>query len=237
MQSLLKNGSAAAIPGLPCPYGAPIMKSLLAISAVILALALLFFRFHSESGLMELARCKTAAGQAKSWTVERTELYRPALVTGTTRNKVSCPDDYEYLYRTRTLDDVISEQSTIHSHGVTYVETVDGKWEQNAAAGNPDMHLECGKGPALVQSTVANAILEVPRRKAGSIVKGQRQTIDGVGCQEWHVEYGNEWPQTAPYTVCIDLKTHLPRRIIFTESGAMNDFTAWNGTKIEPPAL
>jgi hypothetical protein len=89
----------------------------------------------------------------------------------------------------------------------------------------------------LVQTTVVNDILELPRRKAGSIVKGQHQTIAGVRCQEWQVEYGNEWPQSAPYTVCIDLKTHLPRRITFTESGVTNDFTGWNSTTVDPPAL
>jgi hypothetical protein len=212
------------------------MKSALAISAVILVLALLFFRLHSEAGLVELARCKTAVGQARSWTVESTELYSPTLVTATTRNQVSCPDDYAYLYRTRTPDDVIREQSTVHTHGVSYVEAVDGRWEQNSTADNPQIPMECGKGPALVQMTVFNAILELPRRKGGSIVKGQRQTIDGVRCQEWHVEYGNEWPQTAPYTVCIDLKTHLPRRIIFAGSGATNDFTSWNSTTVDSPA-
>src|SRR3981081_4591121 len=90
------------------------MKSLLAISAVILVLAMLFFRLHSESGLMELASCKAAVGQAKSWTIESTSQHdSPSFATFTTRNKVSCPDDYEYLSRSRTHDDVITEQSTI----------------------------------------------------------------------------------------------------------------------------
>ena len=213
------------------------MKSLLAISAVILVLALFFFRIHSESGLMELASCKAAVAQAKSWTVESIEQNSTSLVTVTTRSKISCPDDYEYLTRSRTPDDVIREQSTIHTHGVTYVETVEGKWEQTAPADNPQIRLECGKGPALVQMTVFNAILELPHRSAGKIVKGQLQTIDGAACQEWSVDYGNEWPQTAPYTVCIDLKTHLPRRITFTYSSAGTNFIGWNGTTVDPPPI
>jgi hypothetical protein len=213
------------------------MKSLLAISAVILVLALFFFRLHSESGLMELASCKAAVGQAKSWTVESTEQNSESLVTMTTRSKISCPDDYEYLSRSRTPDDVIREQSTIHTHGVTYVETVEGKWEQYPPADNPQIRLECGKGPALVQMTVFNAILELPHRSAGKIVKGPRQTINSAPCQEWSVDYGNEWPQTAAYTVCIDLKTHLPRRITFAHSSGATDFTSWNTTTVDPPAL
>jgi hypothetical protein len=214
------------------------VKSLLAISAVILLLALVFFRVHSESGLMELQRCRTAVGQAKSWTVQViSQPVSPNFTTLTNRTKVSCPDDYEYFSRSRTPDDVIAEQSTIHVHGVTYVENVEGTWEKSATASDPPTLKECGKGPALVQSTVVVAIYELPRRKAGSIVKGQRPTIAGVKCQEWHVEYGNEWPQVAPYTICIDLKTHLPRRITFAESGATNDFTGWNSTTVEPPAL
>jgi hypothetical protein len=214
------------------------VKPFLVIAAAILILAMLFFRFHSESGLAELGRCRTAVGQAKSWSIESiSQPETPNFITFRNRTKVSCPDDYEYLYRSLTPDNVISEQSTIHTNGVTYLENVDGKFEKSAPLANPQTLTECGTGPALVQSTVVNAIFELPRRRAGSIVKGQRQTIDGLNCEEWHVEYGNEWPQTAPYTVCIDLKTHLPRRIIFTASGTTVDFTGWNSTTIEPPAL
>ncbi len=213
------------------------MKIVLAISAVILVLALFFFRLESETGSMALERCKTAVSQAKSWTVKTSQQYSTTLVTATTRNKISCPDDYEYAFRSRTTDNVIREQSTIRTGGVTYVENVDGIWVKSAAAGDSPALKECGKGPALVQTTVLNAIFELPHRKAGSIVKGELQIIDGVKCQEWHVEYGNEWPQTAPYSVCIDRKTHLPRRITFTESGVMEEFTGWNSTTVEPPSL
>lgn len=213
------------------------MKTVLAISAVILVLVLVYFRLDSETGPMALERCKVAVSQAKSWTVESTQQYSTSLVTATTRNKISCPNDYEYAYRSRTTDNVIREQSTIHTNGVTYIENADGTWAQSAMAGDSPAIKECGKGPALVQATVVNAIYELPRRKAGSIVKGELQTIDGAKCQEWHVEYGNEWPQTAPYTVCIDRKTRLPRRITFTESGVTEEFTGWNSTTVEPPAL
>lgn len=213
------------------------MKTVLAISAVILVLVLVYFRLDSETGPMALERCKVAVSQAKSWTVESTQQYSTSLVTATTRNKISCPDDYEYAYRSRTTDNVIREQSTIHTNGVTYIENADGTWAKSATVGDSPALKECGKGPGLVQATVVNAIYELPRRKAGSIVKREFQTIDGAKCQEWHVEYGNEWPQTAPYTVCIDRKTRLPRRITFTESGVTEEFTGWNSTAVEPPAL
>jgi hypothetical protein len=187
---------------------------------------------------MELERCKTAVQQAKSWTAESTsQPESPNYSTYTTRTKVSCPDDYEYLWRNRTRDDVITEQSTVHTHGVSYVETVDGKWEQSATAANPQIPMECGKGAALVQQTVVTAIIELPRRKAGKIVKGQLQTIDGRSCREWSLDFGNEWPQIPPYTICIDTKTHLPRRLKFDYPGATIDFTGWNTTTIEPPSL
>jgi hypothetical protein len=213
------------------------VKIVIAISAAILVLVLVFFRLESEAGPIALERCKVAVSQAKSWTVESTQQYSTSLVTATTRNKISCPDDYEYAYRSRTTDNVIREQSTIHTNGVTYIENADGTWAKSATVGDSPALKECGKGPGLVQATVVNAIYELPRRKAGSIVKGELQTIDGAKCQEWHVEYGNEWPQTAPYTVCIDRKTRLPRRITFTESGVTEEFTRWNSTTIEPPAL
>src|SRR4030081_1277193 len=130
------------------------VKTLLAISAAVLILALLSFRFHADSGLRELERCPTAVGQARRWTIETTALYSPNLVTSTTRYKVNCPDDYEYVYRTRTTNDVITEKSDIHTNGVSYVETVDGRWEKTATVSNPQIPMECGKGPALVQSTV-----------------------------------------------------------------------------------
>jgi hypothetical protein len=213
------------------------VKIVIAISGVILVLALFFFRLESETGSMALERCKTAVSQAKSWTVETSQQYSTTLVTATTRNKISCPDDYEYAFRSRTTDNVIREQSTIHTNGVTYIENADGAWAKSTTPGDSPAMRECGKGPALVQNTVINTILELPHRKTGSIVKGQLQTIDGAKCQEWHIEYGNEWPQTAPYTVCIDRKTYLPRRITFTESGGTEEFTGWNSTTVEPPSL
>jgi hypothetical protein len=214
------------------------VKPVLAISAVILVLAMVLFRLHKESGLMELERCQNAVRQAKSWTVESiSRPESPTFVTFTTRNRVSCPEDSEYLYRTRTHDDVITEQSTVQTHGATYVETVDGTWHQIAAPLNPEISAECGKGPAVVQQTVFNAVLEVPRRRAGKVVEGRLQTIEGAKCQEWNVDYGNEWPQTAPFAVCIDTKTHLPRRIAFGYPSAEHTFTGWNSTIVDPPAL
>lgn len=210
--------------GLSYPCGAATVKTLIAISAVILVLVLFFFRLHKESGMMELQRCRTAVGQAKSWTIETTVQYDQNSAPSTTRYKVSCPDDYKY-------------QSTIHTHGVTYVETVEGKWEQSVTANNSPIPTECGKGPALVQMTVLHAITELPHRRAGKLTRGQLQTIEGVRCQEWNVDYGNEWPQTAAYTVCVNPETHLPRRMTFAYPNATHDFTGWNSTTVEPPAL
>jgi hypothetical protein len=214
------------------------VKTFLAIFAVVLLPTLLFFRFHTESGLTELERCKTAVGQAKSWSIESiSQPQSPNYVAITNRSKVSCPDDYVYFYRSRTPDNVIGEQATIHTNGETYIENVDGKWEKSAATNDSPASKECGKGPLLVQQTVLNAIIELPRRRAGKIVKGKLQSDNAGSCQDWSIDYGNEWPQMAPYTICLDLKTHLPRRITFSESDATNDFSGWNSTKIEPPAL
>ena len=212
------------------------VKTLLALSAVILLLVLLFlFRFQLESNMKELERCKLAAGQAKSWTVETTAQYGLNGATTTSRSKVSCPDDYEYFSRSRGQDEVVREQYTIHTHGVTYVETPDGKWEQSAATGNSQVPLECGKGPALVEATVSTAILELPRRRAGKIVRGELQTVQGISCREWSVDFGNEWPQVSAFTVCIVPETHLPRRISFDYPNAAHEFTGWNLTTVPPP--
>jgi len=211
------------------------MKATLAIVAVILVLALLYFRTEMETGPIALARCKAAVSQAKSWTLETTPAYSPSLASAITRDKVSCPDDYEYFYKTRTTDNVIREQSTIHANGETYIDT-DGTWAKSATTGESTAAKECGKGPLLVQQTVFNAIYELPRRKAGKMTKGERQTINEESCQDWSVDYGNEWPQTPAYTICISRKTHLPVRITY-ESGSTNDFSHWNNTTITPPAL
>jgi hypothetical protein len=213
------------------------VKTLLAISAVILVLVLIFFRLQAEAGPMALARCKIAVGQAKSWTVESSQAYSSNLVNSTNRSKISCPDDYEYVNRSRTPDNIIREQSTVHFNGVTYVENVDGNWAKSASAGDSPALKECGKGPLLVQQTVFDALVELPRRKAGKMVRGKLETINGESCRDWSVDYGNEWPQMAPYTICLDPKTHLPRRITFSESGATNDFTGWNSTTVDPPPL
>ncbi|HKV62088.1 MAG TPA: hypothetical protein VJO16_09255 [Candidatus Acidoferrum sp.] len=214
------------------------MKTLLAIAAIILVLVLVFFRFQSESGPMALARCKTAVAQAKSWTVESTS--EPNNANNTTfknRIEVSCPDSYKSVFKSRTPDNIIREQATVYASGLTYVENMDGNWTKGSTVGESPALKECGKGPLLVQQTVFNAIIELPRRRAGKMEKGELQSIDGVSCQEWSVDYGNEWPQMAPYTICIDRKTHLPRRITYSESGATNDFSGWNSTTAEPPTL
>jgi hypothetical protein len=213
-------------------------KLVLVLSVVVVLGALIFFRLQSDSGPTEMARCRTAVQQAKSWTVESTsEPESPNYSTYTTRTKVSCPDDYEYFWRNRTRDDVITGQTIVHTHGVSYVENVDGKWDQSVPAGNFDLPKECGKGPALIQQTLGNAIYELPRRRAGKMVKGKLLTIDGASCREWSLEFGNEWPQVQSYTLCIDRKTHLPRRLQYGFPGGMFDFTGWNTTTIEPPAL
>lgn len=213
------------------------MKTVLAIAAVILVLVLVFFRFQSESGPMALTRCKTAVGQAKSWTVESSS--QPDSTNNTTfkdRIEVGCPDDYKSVFKSRTPDNVIREQATVYTGGITYMENLDGNWTKSPSTDSPAVK-ECGKGPLLVQHTVFNAIIELPRRKAGKIEKGEIRSINGESCQEWSIDYGNEWPQMAPYTICLDRKTHLPRRITYSESGATNDFTGWNSTTVEPPVL
>jgi hypothetical protein len=214
------------------------VKIVLAIAAVILVLVLVFFRFESESGPMALARCKTAVGQAKSWTVETVS--QPDSSTNTifkNQIEVSCPDGYKSVFKSRTPDNVIREQATVYAGGVTYAEDLDGNWVKNTPSGESPALKECGKGPLLVQQTVFNAIIELPRRRAGKMEKGELRSINGESCQEWSVDYGNEWPQMAPYTICMDPKTHLPRRITYSESGATNDFIGWNSTTIEPPTL
>jgi hypothetical protein len=214
------------------------VKPVLIVAAAILILAMVIFRLHKESGMMELERCRAAVGQAKSWTAESiSEPVSPNLVTTTNRTKVSCPDDYEYLFRSRTPDDVITEQSTIRANGKTYVESRDGKWETVASSMDPQIHSECGKGPALLQQTVLVAIIELPRRRAGKITEGQLQTTDGTTCRDWSLEFGNEWPQIEAFTVCIDPKTHLPRRITFVNPGGTNEFEDWNSTVVQAPAL
>jgi len=224
--------------GLFCRRGVEIVKIVLAIAAIILVLALLLFRFQSESGPMALARCKAAVGQARSWTIESSS--QPGNSNNTTfkdRIEVSCPADYKSVFRSRTPDNVIREQSTVYSGGVTYIENLEGNWTKNPSAGDSPALKECGKGPVLVQNTVFNAIIELPRRKVATMVKGELQSINGGSCQEWSIDYGNEWPQMAPYSICLDPKTHLPRRITYSQSGATNDFSTWNSTIVEAPTL
>jgi hypothetical protein len=39
------------------------------------------------------------------------------------------------------------------------------------------------------------------------------------------------------YTVCIDPKTDLPLRVIYTDTGATTLLTDWNATTVVPPVL
>jgi hypothetical protein len=212
------------------------VKTILAIAVLIVVVALALFRFQSESGPMALAGCKTAVGQVKSWTVESvSQLDSSNGTTFKTRVEVNCPADYKSVSSSRTPDNVIREQATVYADGATYVENLNGTWSKSASASDSPALKECGRGPLLVQQTVFNAIIELPRRRAGKMEKGELRSINGESCQEWSIDYGNEWPQMAPYTICIDRKTHLPWRITYTLSGATNDFSGWNSTTVEPP--
>ena len=185
---------------------------------------------------MALAGCKIAVGQLKSWTVETVS--QPDGSNGTTfktRVEVNCPADYKSVSSSRTPDNVIREQATVYAGGVTYMENLDGNWSKSTSASDSPALKECGRGPLLVQLTVFNATVELARRKAGKMEKGELRSINGESCQEWSIDYGNEWPQMAPYTICIERKTHLPRRITYTLSGVTNDFSGWNSTTVEPP--
>lgn len=214
------------------------MKKTLAVCAVVAILAVALARLQKESGMMALQRCKTAMAEAKGWTAESiSEPVSPNYSTETTLIKVICPNEYEYLHRNRTSDNVIHEDSLIHANNKSYVETTDGKWQEDPAAHNDNLPKECGKGPLILQHTVLLAIIEIPRRQAGKIEKGQLVTIEDVKCQEWHVDFGNEWPQMPEHTVCIDTKTHLPRRLTFPNTSTTDEFTGWNHTVIEPPSL
>ena len=214
------------------------MKKIFAICIVAFVIGLAVFRVQKESGMTALQRCKAAMAEAKSWTAESiSEPVAPSYSTQTVRARVSCPNDYESFYNTRTSDNVIHESSVIHANGKSYLETDGGTWHEDPTAHNDNLPKECGKGPLSLQHTVLLAIIEIPRRQAGKIEKGQLVTIDDVKCQEWHVDFGNEWPQMPEHTVCIDTKTHLPRRLTFPNTTATDEFTGWNKTVIEPPAL
>lgn len=213
------------------------MKLVAAIAVLCAILGLMVFRFQADSGPMALEKCKVAVNQARSWSEETVS--QPSNLsygTATNRTKVSCPGDYEYLNRNQTSDNVIREQDFIHTRDVSYSETDGGSWQQSDLPGNPDILKQCGKGPITVQNFVFNAIIELPRRRAGKITKGERQTLDDGTCQDWSVDLGNEWPQMAAFTVCIEPKTHLPRRIVYS-SGTVTNFTGWNSTVIDTPSL
>jgi hypothetical protein len=214
------------------------MKLVIAIAVLCAILGLLVFRFEADSGPMALQKCKIAVNQARSWTEETVS--RPdnlSYGTTTNRTKVSCPGEYEYMNRNQTSDNVIREQDFIHTHDVSYMETDGGSWQQSNLPGNPDILGQCGRGPITVRNLVFNAIVELPRRKAGKIIKGEKQVLDDGTCQDWSVDLGNEWPQMAAFTVCIEPKTHLPRRIVYAGSGVTTNFTGWNSTTIEPPSF
>jgi hypothetical protein len=204
--------------------------------AILVVLTLLFFRMWSESGLDQLERSRNAVRQARSWTVEtNSQEYTGNFASYASRIKVNCPNDFEIMTKSQTYDGIIKEHSAITTHGNYYEANDGGPWQKTTLNQSSQPQIECGKGPTLANGTVFSNIEELQHR--GKIVRGVRQTVDGVPCQDWNVDFGNEWPQMAPYTVCIDPKTDLPRRVTFTETKSTFTLTGWNLTAVVPPAL
>jgi hypothetical protein len=62
--------------------------------------------------------------------------------------------------------------------------------------------------------------------------------LDGETCQEWRVQFGhpdkNGAAQTTPgstkmsYSICLDMKTHLPRQIVMGTGGLVTTYYDWN---------
>jgi hypothetical protein len=212
------------------------VKPVFAIAAIVVVLGLVFFRVASESGLNQLERSRTAVRQARSWTVEtNSQEYTANFATFASRVKINCPNDYEIETKSQTYDGIINEHSAIRTQGNYYEANNGSKWQKGALSQAAAPETECGKGPSLANGTVFSNIEELQHR--GKIVRGERKTVEGVPCQEWDVDFGNEWPQMAPYTVCIDPKTDLPRRVTYTETKTTFNLTGWNMTKVVPPVL
>jgi hypothetical protein len=217
-------------------YAATIVKLAFAIAAILGILILVFFRTRSESGLDQLERSRSAVRQAKSWTVETSsQEYTDNFISYTTTIKVNCPNDYAIATKSQTYDGIIKEHLAMTAHGTYYEANDGGKWQKTAFPQASQPQIECGKGPTLANGTVFSNIEELQHR--GKVVRGERQTVEGVPCQEWNVDFGNEWPQMAPYSVCIDLKTDLPRRVTFPMPRTTFTLTGWNLTTVVPPVL
>jgi hypothetical protein len=212
------------------------VKLVFAIAAIVVVVALVFFRMSSESGLDQLQRSRAAVRQARSWTVETSsQEYTASFAMYESSSKVNCPNDRETVNKSQTYDGIIKEHWAISAHGDYYEKNDGSQWQKIHLPEVPQPQIECGKGPTLANGTVFSNIEDLQHR--GKVVRGERQTVAGVPCQEWNVDFGNEWPQMMPYSVCIDLKTDLPRRVTFTGSQTTFTLTGWNQTTIDPPAL
>jgi hypothetical protein len=200
--------------------------------ALLVAAIVAYWRWTPELGVAELQRSQNAVLQAKSWRFDSTE-DSGGIETARTV-EVTCPGNKRESRQYHSQDGHSGSSTTILYQGEIFTRSNDDPWEKTTPPDGTASNNVCSADSHLNVSVIYN-IGELKLR--GKLTKKDRREIDGVKCQWWDADFGNQWPQVPNYSVCIALDTHLPRQVNFTNPGNTIRFSGWDSTVVQPPDL
>jgi hypothetical protein len=207
-------------------------------NAIFIVLALLvggivaYWRWTPELGVAELQRSQDAVAQAKSWRVDSNQ--NSGGIESARTEEVTCPGNKRESTQYHSDDGHSGSSTTIAYQGEIFTRTNDDPWQKTTLPDGASPINVCD-ADSRINISVIYRIGELKLR--GKLTKKDRGVIDGVKCQWWDADFGNQWPQVPNYSVCIAPDTHLPRQINFTNPGNTIRFSGWNSTVVQPPDL
>ena len=207
-------------------------NAILIVLALFVAAIIAYWRWSPKLGVAELQRSQDAVLQATSWRFDSINNSGEGEAVRTV--EVTCPGDKREFTEFHGRDGQTRSSTSLTYHGEFFSRENTGPWKKDAPPEGAVSLNVCSAEMRLNVSTTYN-IGELKLR--GKITKKDRGVIDGVKCQWWDADFGNQWPQVPNYSVCIAPDTHLPRQINFTNPGNRITFSGWNSTVVQPPDL
>jgi hypothetical protein len=209
-----------------------VKNAILIVLAILVAAIVAYWRWTPELGVAELQRSQNVVLQATSWRLDSTA-QSGGIETARTE-EVTCPGDKRESTQYHSQDGRSGSSNTVIYQGEIFTRTNDDPWQKTTPPDGAALNNVCGVNSHLSVSAIYN-IGELKLR--GKLTKKDRREIDGVKCQWWDVDFGNQWPQVPNYSVCIAPDTYLPRQISFVNPGNTIRFSGWNSTVVQPPDL
>jgi hypothetical protein len=197
----------------------------LAVGVAIVAWAMSYL--GTGSAEKEFQKTQEAMKQVRSFRVAFTA------TPGTQHNEmlweVDCNRNIEHsqshLVDTSITPPAEFNQDEVSVGGVQYNHQSDGSWAQNKSRGTP-ASFYCG---ALARGDEINLMPKIATMiKRGILQKGDKKTVNGVRCREWHVAMKGAPGGLEHDTVCLGVDDHLPYELTVDWERSRTSFSDYN---------